>query len=93
MPLVVIIEMVWVLSSSFGLVRAQIVTMLEILLQTRQLRVECAEVVWRALRIYQGSSADFSDCLVERSAAAAGCTRTMTFDRGVVKNCGMTLIQ
>ena len=92
-PLVVVIELVWVLSSSFELPRAQITAALEILLQTKEIQVERAEVVWRALRVYQGSSADFADCMVERSAAAAGCLRTMTFDRGAAKNCSMTLIQ
>lgn len=92
-PLVVVIELVWVLSSSFELARAQITSALEILLQTKEIQVERAEVVWRALRVYQGSSADFADCMVERSAAAAGCLRTMTFDRGAAKNCSMTLIQ
>ena len=92
-PLVVVIELVWVLSSSFELARAQITAALEILLQTKEIQVERAEVVWRALRVYQGSSADFADCMVERSAAAAGCLRTMTFDRGAAKNCSMTLIQ
>ena len=92
-PLVVVIELVWVLSSSFELARAQITSALEILLQTKEIQVERAEVVWRALRVYQGSSADFADCMVERSAAAAGCLRTMTFDRDAAKNCSMTLIQ
>lgn len=92
-PLVAVIELVWVLSSSFELVRAQVVSVLEILLQTKEIQVERAEVVWRAVRLYQDSSADFADCLVERSAAAAGCVRTMTFDRGAAKNCSMTLIE
>ena len=92
-PLVAVIELVWVLSSSFELARVQITSALEILLQTKEIQIERAEVVWRALRIYQGSSADFADCMVERSAAAAGCLRTMTFDRGAAKNCSMTLIQ
>lgn len=92
-PLVAVIELVWVLSSSFELVRAQVVSALEVLLQTKEIQVERAEVVWRAVRVYRDSSADFADCLVERSAAAAGCVRTMTFDRGAAKNCSMMLIQ
>ena len=92
-PLVAVIELVWVLSTSFELARAQVVSALEVLLQTKEIQVERAEVVWRAVRIYRDSSADFADCLVERSAAAAGCARTMTFDRGAAKNCSMMLIQ
>jgi predicted nucleic-acid-binding protein len=91
-PLVAVIELVWVLSSSFELARAQITSALEILLQTKEIQIERAEVVWRALRVYKDSSADFADCLIERSAAAEGCLRIMTFDRGAAKNCSMTLI-
>lgn len=92
-PVVAVIELVWVLSSSYNLDRAKTVTMLEILLQTKEVVVEGAEVVWQAVRIYRASSADFADCLIERSATAAGCVRTMTFDHGAAKNCSMTLIQ
>lgn len=92
-PVVAIIELVWVLSSSFALVRNQVVQALEVLLQTKEVQVENAEVVWRAVRLYRASAADFADCLIERSAAAAGCARTMSFDRGAVKNCAMTLLE
>ena len=92
-PLVGVVELVWVLSSSYDLVRTQIVSVLELLLQTREIQAENAEVVWRAVRLYRASAADFADCLLERSAAAAGCARTLSFDRGAVKNCLMTLIE
>jgi predicted nucleic-acid-binding protein len=32
-----------------------------------------------------------ADCLIERGAASAGCERTLTFDRGAAKTCGMQL--
>jgi predicted nucleic-acid-binding protein len=54
--------------------------------------IERAEIVWKALRIFQTANVDFADCLIERSAAAAGCERTMTLDRGTAKNAGMTLL-
>ena len=92
-PIVAVIELVWVLSSSFDLGRSQVVSALEILLQTKEIQVERTDVVWRAMRVYRASSADFADCLIERSAAAAGCTCIMTFDRSAAKNCSMTLIQ
>lgn len=77
--------------AGYGGVR--IVAALEALLRTKEVVVENAEVVWRAVRNFRDSSGDFADCLVERSAAAAGCERTMTFDKAAAKNCGMTLIQ
>ena len=90
--LVSVVELVWVLSSCYDLNRTQLVTALEALLRTKELVIENAEVVWRAVRLFRDSLGDFADCLVERSAAAAGCFQTMTFDRGAVKNCGMVLV-
>lgn len=92
-PLVAVIELVWVLLSSFELARTQVVQALEVLLRTKEIQVENAATVWRAVRLYRASAADFADCLIERSATATGCTRTMTFDRGAVKHCAMTMIE
>jgi len=91
-PLVALVELNWVLAAGYNLDRDQIVQVLETLLRSRDVVVEGAETVWKALRLFARSKADFADCLVERSAAAAGCARTMTFDRGAAKFCGMTVI-
>ena len=91
-PLVSVVELAWVLSSAYALDRSQVVQALESLLRTKELSVERAEIVWKALRVFQSGSADFADCLIERSAAVAGCDKTMTFDRGAVRGCGMTLV-
>jgi len=90
--LVSVVELGWVLSSAYGLDRGQLVLALEGLLRTKEIVVECAETVWKALRVFQSANADFADCLIERAASAAGCERTMTFDRGATKGCGMTLV-
>jgi hypothetical protein len=58
----------------------------------KEIVVERAEIVWKALRIFQRTNADLADCLIERSAAAAGCSMMVTFDRGAVKGCEMTLV-
>ncbi len=91
-PLVAVIELVWVLSSAYRLERAQVVEALEGLLRTKEIVVERAEIVWKAVRAFRDGTGDFADCLIERSAVAAGCERTMTFDRGAAKHCGMILI-
>lgn len=91
--LVSVVELVWVLGSCYELQRAQLSDALEGLLRTKEIVLERAETVWKAVRLYRGSSADFADCLIERSAAAAGCACTMTFDRSAAKSCGMSLIQ
>jgi predicted nucleic-acid-binding protein len=90
--LVSVVELVWVLSSAYQLDRPQLAAVLEGLTRTKELIVERAEIIWQAVRVFRGTSADFADCLIERSAMSAGCDRTMTFDRGAAKNCGMTLI-
>lgn len=88
-----VIELVWVLSSCFDLTREQITQALDALLRAKQLVVDQADQVVRALRTYSSSSADFADCLIERTASSAGCVKTMTFDVAASKQAGMTLIQ
>ena len=90
--LVTVVELAWVLSSAYQLDRTEIVEAFEALLRTKELIVDQAETVWKALRVFQGTNADFADCLIERSASTAGCEKTMTFDRGAVKACGMVLV-
>ena len=90
--LVSVVELGWVLSSAYELDRAQLSEAFAALLRTKEIVIDRAETVWKALRVFQSANADFADCLIERSASAAGCQRTMTFDRGAVKGCGMTLV-
>ncbi len=91
--LISVVELGWVLSSSYGLTRNQFEQTLDVLLRTKEIVVDRADQVLKALRVFKAGSADFADCLIERTAAAAGCDRTMTFDIGAAKTAGMTLIQ
>jgi predicted nucleic-acid-binding protein len=90
--LIALVELVWVLSSAYDLNRTQVSQALEALLRTKEIVVDQAETVWKALRAYQSTRADFADCLIAETAAAAGCEQTMTFDRGAAKSGRMTLI-
>jgi predicted nucleic-acid-binding protein len=90
--IVAVIELYWVLSSCYGLTDAQAASALQGLVRSRQLVVEHADVVIRALRVHAAGKTDFADCLIERSAAAAGCGKTMTFDVRAAKYAGMTLM-
>lgn len=90
--LVSVVELVWVMESCYALERAQLGEALEGLLRTKEFVVERAETIWKAVRVFRDGTADFADCLIERCAAAAGCERTMTFDRNAAKTCGMSLI-
>lgn len=91
-PLIVIAELSWILSSAYGLSREQLAEALEGVLRSKEWVVEKPDIVWQAVRLFQSGSADFADCLIFRSAAAAGCEKTMTFDRDAAKSGGMTLL-
>ena len=90
--LVVLSEIVWVLVSLYFVDRAGVVQVVSGLLTTEQLRVESAELVWRAKRRYEASKADFSDALVVECALAAGCKRSVTFDRSAAATSGFDLL-
>ena len=92
-PLVAIIELVWVLSSSYRLDREQVSSALELLLRSKELIVDRADQVMRAQARFRSGGTDFADCLIERIAHAAGCQATMTFDAGAAKSAGMTLVK
>ena len=91
-PVVTLVELVWVLSGSYGLNRAQLATVLETLLRSRELVIDRAELVAQALGRFSLAGADFADALIERIATAAGCRVTLTFDAGAAKAAGMTLV-
>lgn len=91
--IVSVVELGWVLSSSYGLSREQLEQGFEALLRAKEIVIDRADLVLKALRVFKATSADFADCLIERAAASAGCDRTMTFDIGAAKVAGMTLIQ
>ena len=85
---VVLAEVVWVSESRYGATRAEVAQIVRRILSIRQLTVQNVEIAWQALRAFEVGKADFADCLIERTASAAGCGRTMTFD----KKAGMTLL-
>lgn len=88
-----VVELVWVLSGCYQATRQELVTVLENLLRTKVLLVEHAEVVWRALRTFSATNADFADCLIASCAHAGGCEYTVTFDTKAAKSAGMKLLE
>lgn len=87
-----VLEIYWVLTSCYDLSNEQVKQALGALLRTKQILVDRADQVLRALRVFGDGKADFADCLIERMAAGAGCTRTMTFDVGAAKHAGMSML-
>jgi predicted nucleic-acid-binding protein len=91
--IVSVVELGWVLTSAYGLTRSQLEQVLEALLRTKELVVDRADQVLQALRVFKATKADLADCLIERSAADAGCEQTMTLDVGAAKGAGMVMVQ
>lgn len=91
-PMVSVVELYWVLTSCYGLTGPQVGQALDLILRSKQLVVERADQVMRALRVFGQGQADLADCLIERAASGAGCTDTMTFDVGASKHAGMKLL-
>lgn len=90
--LVVLVEVVWVSESNYGAARQEVAEIVRRILSIKQLVVQDAETAWKALRLFESSKADFADCLVARSAIAAGCKSVVTFDKQASK-AGMTLLK
>ena len=88
-----IVNLYWILTSCFGLTSHQIKQALDILLRSKQIIVERAEQVLCTLLVFADGKADFADCLIERTAASAGCEQTLTFDVNAARHAGMTLIR
>ena len=89
---VTLCEIAWVLAESYGADRKRIRDTVESLLATKQLVIERAELVWKALRAWEGVSADFSDALIGQIAIAHGAEKTATFDRTAAKLPGFELL-
>lgn len=87
-----VLELYWVLTTCYDLTDSQVKQALDVLLRTRQIIVDRADQVLRALRVFETGKADFADCLIERTASSAGCEQTLTFDVNAAKYAGMTLI-
>lgn len=88
---IVLAELVCVLESCYGSARTEIVAVLQRILRARQLVVQDAATVWKAVRLFEASEADFADCLIERIGAVHECEYTATFDKGAA-DAGMRLI-
>jgi predicted nucleic-acid-binding protein len=89
---VVLLEVVWVLTSIYRLSRPTIAAELLQLLEIRHLALQEESVAREAIERYSRGKAGFADCLIAASARAAGCARTVTFDRVAARDAGMELI-
>lgn len=87
----VTVEMYWVLSRAYRTDKTTVAATLIGLLDAKEVVVERADLVRRAVRRL-AAGADFADALISEAGADAGCERTVTFDPRAAKSAGMQLL-
>jgi predicted nucleic-acid-binding protein len=83
--LVVLLETVWVLSTSYNYGKSLIVEVVEKILNANELIVEDANGVELALELYRETKIDFADALIVAHNRNQGCETTITFDKTLAK--------
>jgi len=91
--IVTLTEIVWVMSSNYRAARAAVADIVEGLLTAPQLAIEKSDVIWRALRAFRKSKADFSDAVIVELGRDTGCTKTVTFDRHAAAHPGFEMLR
>jgi len=85
-PLLVVLETIWVLESAYDKSRREILDALEDLTMLPILEFEKQAVVGRLLEEGRRNPCDLPDLLIALSAQAGGCGSCLTFDRQASKH-------
>ena len=93
LPVVVLVETVWVLVRTAKLERERIVSELRRLTTMEGVCVDHASVVKLAIELYANSAADFADCLVLESARYNNALPVHTFDQRFARHMDVSLIE
>ncbi len=91
-PVTVVLELEWVLRSSFEYSRDETMAILSNLFSAAELTFESERALEVALHLYRDGSADFADCLHVALAAQARELPLWTFDKRAGKLSGARLI-
>lgn len=91
-PVTVVLELEWVLRSSFHYGKDDVLRVLSDLFLAAELSFESERALEVALQLYRKETADFADCLHIALAAQAGAQPFWTFDRGAAKIHGARLL-
>ena len=90
--LTTVVELVWVINRRLRGGRTAVTTILGQMLTREDIVIENSTLVERAFQRYRNGNADFADCLIAVSGHAAGCSKTVTFDRKAPRDAGMELL-
>ena len=85
-PLLVVLELFWVLESAYRLSRSEILEVMDDLLLMPILVFENRAALHRFVAEARDINADLSDLLIAHSAQAAGAEEVLTFDRKALRS-------
>jgi len=91
-PVTVVLELEWVLRSSFGFGKVDVLLALSSLFSAVDLSFESERALEVALQLFRKGSADFADCLHVALATQAGEQPLWTFDKAAAKVDGVRLL-
>ncbi|MDA3896625.1 MAG: type II toxin-antitoxin system VapC family toxin [Desulfobacteraceae bacterium] len=84
-PLLVVLEMIWVLESVYEVSRKEILDSISDLLLMPVLKFDHQSVLQQLVLSAQGNRYDLSDLLIAHSAKINGCETVFTFDKKATK--------
>ncbi len=84
-PLLVVLETIWVLESAYGRSRGQVLEAIEDMRRMAVFEFEQEKVLDRLLSDGWKCRADLADLLIAHSAMSGGCEAGITFDRSAAK--------
>lgn len=84
-PLLVILELIWVLESVYEISRTEIIDSIGDLLRMSVLKFEHQSALQQFTQSAQGNRYDLSDLLIAHSAKIQGCATILTFDKKASK--------
>ena len=83
---IVLSELAWVLTRGYGYGHDMVGRVIRRALSVQELKVENAELAWRALRLFEQGKADFADYLIGVSNRESKVDATYTFDKRAVES-------
>jgi predicted nucleic-acid-binding protein len=84
-PLLIVLEMIWVLESAYEVSRAEILDAISDLLLMPVLKFDQHTILQLLIRSAQGNTFDLSDLLIAHAAKTSGCEKVITFDKDAAK--------
>ncbi len=85
-PLLVILELIWVLESAYQISRKEIIESINDMLLMPIFKFECQSALQQFIHFAQNNNYDLSDLIIAYSAKEQGCESVLTFDKKASKS-------